>query len=158
MNFLHRISYLLFIFGLIIIFSCKKEVKHEGLIDTPQVNTQKEIFQTGVATWYGPGFDGKKTTSGQLFDMYAFTAAHRTLPFGAIIRVRNTKNNRYVLVRINDRGPVNTKLILDLSKIAANNIDIGRKGSGKVEIEILSVSENPLKKIFEVYWNIGNEE
>ena len=120
------------------------------------IKTQKLIYQHGVATWYGPGFQGRRTSSGQFYDMYKFTAAHRDLPLGSIIRVKNKENDRSVIVLVNDRGPVNTKLILDLSKIAANNLDIPRKGSGKVEIEILGTSSNPLQKIFDVYKNLGN--
>ena len=89
--------------------------------------------------------------------MYCFTAAHLTIPLQTIIRVTNINNNRTVIIRVNDRGPVNTNLILDLSKIAANNLDIPRKGSGKIEIEILGQGDNPMKKIFDVYRNMGNQ-
>lgn len=146
---------IVFIISIILISSCDSEPE-EIKINDFQLKTHKKIYQTGIATWYGPGFNGNRTTSGQLFDMFEFTAAHRKLPFGTIIKVTNVKNNRFVIVRINDRGPVNKNLILDLSKIAAANIDIIRKGSGKVEIEILSITENPLGKIFRTYRNIGN--
>lgn len=121
-----------------------------------QVEAHRVVYQRGIATWYGPGFNGRKTSSGQIYDMYKFTAAHRTLPLGSIIRVTNVENGRQVILLVNDRGPVNQKLILDLSKIAANNLDIVRKGSGKVEIEVLSSSSNPLQKIFETYKNLAN--
>lgn len=141
----------------LLLLACENEKSTDLFSDIPRVKTKKEIFQKGIATWYGPGFDGKKTSSGQVYDMFAFTAAHLELPLGTIIRVRNINNNRSTIVLVNDRGPVNTSLILDLSKIAANNLDIVRKGSGKVEIEVLTTSKNPLKKIFELYRNIGNE-
>ena len=88
--------------------------------------------------------------------MYKFTAAHRTLPLGSLIRVTNVNNNRSVIVLVNDRGPVNKKLILDLSKISASNLDIIRKGSGRVEIELLASTANPLEKIFNTYKNIAS--
>jgi len=120
------------------------------------VHTTKKVYEKGVATWYGPGFDGRTTSSGQIYDMYKFTAAHRTLPLGSLIRVTNVNNNRSVIVLVNDRGPVNKKLILDLSKISASNLDIIRKGSGRVEIELLASSANPLEKIFNTYKNIAS--
>jgi len=146
---------LIFLLIVLFMFSCYDDTD-ETFVETQIIQTEKEVYQKGVATWYGPGFDGRRTSSGQAYDMYAFTAAHRDLPLGSIVRVTNTKNNRSTVVLVNDRGPVNTNLILDLSKIAANNLDIVRKGSGKVEIEVLATSENPLEKIFDVYRNIGN--
>jgi len=139
------------------VYSCSDDDSDEVLMQVPVVKTQKNIYQTGIATWYGPGFDGRKTSSGQVYDMFAFTAAHLYLPLGTIIRVRNVANNRTTVVLVNDRGPVNTSLVLDLSKIAATNLDIVRKGSGKIEIELLTTSENPLEKIFQLYRNVGNE-
>lgn len=135
------------------LWSCSASLSDDMQQD---VHTKKMIYQKGIATWYGPGFDGRKTSSGQIYDMYKFTAAHRTLPLGSIIRLTNLENNREVILLVNDRGPVNKRLILDLSKIAASNLDIVRKGSGNVEIEVLSSSSNPLQKIFETYKNIAN--
>ena len=83
----------------------------------------------GKATWYGPKFHGKSTASGERFDMYKLTAAHRTLPFGTKVRVTNLKNNKSVIVRVNDRGPWGNKnLIIDLSRAAARKIDSERDG------------------------------
>lgn len=146
-----------FLFLVIFIISCSDDAD-DTYMQFPPVKTQKQVYQTGIATWYGPGFDGRRTSSGQPYDMYAFTAAHRDLPLGTIIRVTNVKNNRSTIVLVNDRGPANKNLILDLSKIAANNLDIVRKGSGKVKIEILAKSTNPLEKIFNTYKNIGNQD
>jgi len=145
------------IFVLLIFFLIACSEKVEYIDQFPKVSTAKQIHQTGVSTWYGPGFQGRKTSSGERYDMFCFTAAHRELPLQTIIRVTNVKNHRSVIIRVNDRGPVHTALILDLSKIAANNLDITRKGSGKVELEILGGGKNPLKKIFDVYRNLGNE-
>jgi rare lipoprotein A len=94
-------------------------------------------FQRGKASWYGPGFHGKRTASGERFDMEALTAAHRTLPFGTRIRVRNSQNGREVVVRINDRGPFARGRVLDLSKSAAAQIGLIHRGSGRVELALL---------------------
>lgn len=143
-------------FLLFLVFSCETETDYFENI--PKITTQKTIYQTGIATWYGPGFDGRKTSSGESFDMYCYTAAHLKLPLQTIIRVTNVDNNRVVVVRVNDRGPVNPKLVLDLSKIAATNLDIPRKGSGKIEIEVLAEADmNPMEKLFIIYRNMGNE-
>ncbi len=93
----------------------------------------------GYASWYGggDGFDGLPTASGELFDAYAFTAAHRELPFGTMLRVTSPGTGKSVVVRINDRGPFNYNLILDLSWAAAEQIGIISAGVGPVEIEIL---------------------
>ena len=86
----------------------------------------------GRASWYGPGFHGKRTASGERFDMNELTAAHRTLPFGTRVRVRNTQNGREVVVRINDRGPQVRDRIIDLSKAAAEVLDLLRAGEAPV--------------------------
>ena len=86
----------------------------------------------GMASWYGPGFHGKRTASGERFDMDEFTAAHRTLPFGTRVRVRNTQNGREVIVRINDRGPRISHRVIDLSKAAAAALDLLQAGEAPV--------------------------
>lgn len=86
----------------------------------------------GRASWYGPGFHGKRTASGERFDMNDLTAAHRTLPFGTRVRVRNTQNGREVVVRINDRGPQISDRIIDLSKAAAAALDLLQAGTASV--------------------------
>lgn len=90
--------------------------------------------ETGVASWYGPRFHGKKTASGERFDQWALTAAHRTLPLGALIEVFNVANGRRVVVKINDRGPHTRGVMLDLSKGAAQVLGLIRAGRGKVRI------------------------
>jgi rare lipoprotein A len=89
-------------------------------------------LQRGKASWYGPGFQGKRTASGERFDMNALTAAHRTLPFGTRIRVRNSQNGREVVVRINDRGPWAGDRIIDVSKAAAAALDLLQAGEAPV--------------------------
>ena len=92
----------------------------------------------GKATWYGPGLNGNKTANGEVFDMYGMTAAHKKLPFGTIVVVTNQKNNKSVVVRINDRGPFVSGRIIDLSYGAAYLIDMIRDGVVPVKVEIIS--------------------
>ena len=86
----------------------------------------------GTASWYGPGFHGKRTANGERFDMYAMTAAHRTLPLSSYAEVTNLKNHRSVVVRINDRGPFHGRRAMDLSYAAAKQLGIS--GTGSVQI------------------------
>lgn len=91
----------------------------------------------GMASWYGPGFHGNRSASGEVFNQNALTAAHRTLPFGTIVRVTNLNNGRDVVVRINDRGPFTGGRIIDLSRGAAQEIGLTQSGIGRVRLEIL---------------------
>jgi rare lipoprotein A len=90
--------------------------------------------QHGKASWYGQDFHGKKTSSGEIYNMYAMTAAHKTLPLGTYVRVHNLENNRRVDVRVNDRGPFVRGRIIDLSFTAANAIGLVGPGTAQVEI------------------------
>jgi rare lipoprotein A len=92
----------------------------------------------GLASWYGIRFQGKKTASGRLFDMHEFTAAHKFLPFGTIVKVVNLRNGKEVIVNIIDRGPFSKKRIIDLSHAAAKSIGLVKKGIAKVKIEVIS--------------------
>ncbi len=94
-------------------------------------------YQVGRASWYGKQFDGRATASGEPFDMYQFTAAHRTLPLGTQVRVTNLANGRAIVVRINDRGPWIEGRVLDLSYAAARVIDMHARGVGRVRIDIV---------------------
>lgn len=96
-----------------------------------------EFYQKGEASWYGPGFNGKKTASGETFNMGAYTAAHKKLAFGTKVRVTNLNNNKSVVVRINDRGPYKKGRVIDLSKKAAEKIGLVQSGVVPVKIEIL---------------------
>ncbi|HEU4740719.1 MAG TPA: septal ring lytic transglycosylase RlpA family protein [Meiothermus sp.] len=89
----------------------------------------------GLAAWYGSKFHGRRTASGEPYDMYAFTAAHRSLPFGTRVRVTNPRNGQSVIVRINDRGPFTPGFIIDLSYAAAQRI--GLSGTKQVRLEVL---------------------
>ena len=97
----------------------------------------KGFRQRGIASWYGKDFHGKKTSNGERYDMYAMTAAHKTLPLGTYVRVYNLENNRQVEVRINDRGPFVRGRIIDLSYSAAKEIGIVGPGTARVEVVAL---------------------
>jgi len=99
---------------------------------------QDGATQTGLASWYGPKFDGRRTANGEVFDMNGVSAAHKTLPFGTVIRVKNLENGRSLNVRINDRGPFIKGRIIDLSRGAAQQI--GMLGSGVAHVEIAVVA------------------
>ncbi len=92
--------------------------------------------ETGIASWYGPGFHGKRTANGEVYNMNAQTAAHKTLPFGTWVRVHNLDNGRSTLVRINDRGPFVAGRIIDLSRKAARDIDMVVAGVARVRLTI----------------------
>lgn len=95
-------------------------------------------LKQGIASWYGPEFHGKKTASGEIYDMYAMTAAHKTLPISSYARVTNLENQRSVIVRINDRGPFHGDRVMDLSYAAAKKLDLHEAGSGAVEIKAIA--------------------
>ncbi len=96
----------------------------------------KEPFhQRGLASWYGRKFQGQKTASGEPYDMFKMTAAHKTLPIPSYAKVTNLANGKSVVVRVNDRGPFHSSRIIDLSYAAASRIGIAAKGSGMVEVE-----------------------
>lgn len=91
----------------------------------------------GIASYYGADFHGKRTASGETFDQWKLTCAHRDLPFGTRLRVTNLKNEKSVIVRVNDRGPWVAGRMIDLSYAAAQKIDLIRDGVTRVKIEIL---------------------
>ncbi|KAA0258594.1 septal ring lytic transglycosylase RlpA family protein [Deferribacter autotrophicus] len=100
----------------------------------------KDFEQVGIASWYGIEEHGKLTASGERFNMYSLTAAHKLLPLGSIVHVKNLENGKEVTVRINDRGPFVSGRIIDLSYAAAKKIGIVGKGTAKVKITLLSES------------------
>jgi rare lipoprotein A len=97
----------------------------------------KGFVQDGIASWYGKKFHGRKTSSGETYNMYAMTAAHKTLPLGTWVRVHRTDTGRQIVVRINDRGPFVRGRIIDLSYTAASKLGIVGRGTAPVEIEAL---------------------
>lgn len=94
--------------------------------------------ETGTASFYGSRHHGKRTASGEPFDQHALTAAHRSLPFGTRVQVTNLKNQRSVVVRINDRGPHTRGRLIDLSRAAAQRLDMIRSGTARVRVQSLS--------------------
>jgi rare lipoprotein A len=100
--------------------------------------TSEGYRERGVASWYGPDFHARPTSSGEPYDMYGMTAAHKTLPIPAYARVTNLSNGRSVIVRINDRGPSVANRIIDLSYTAAHKLDMTRAGTAFVEVEVLT--------------------
>ncbi len=96
-----------------------------------------EVFQTGIASWYGDEFQGKRTANGEIYDMYKLTAAHKTLPFNTLVEVKNLDNGERVLVRINDRGPFLKERIIDLSYKAARKIGCDIDGTAPVALRIV---------------------
>jgi rare lipoprotein A len=101
--------------------------------------------ERGVASWYGNKFHGRRTSSGETYDMHLMTAAHRSLPLPSYVEVVNLENNRRVVVRVNDRGPFHANRIIDLSYSAARKLDIVRTGTGLVEIRALTPGLAPAR-------------
>jgi rare lipoprotein A len=104
----------------------------------PALNSQIVGVMSGMASWYGPGFDGNYSASGEVFNASELTAAHLTLPFGTLVRVVNMDNNQSVVVRINDRGPYMHDRVIDISTAAANVIGLISSGVAPVRLEVLS--------------------
>lgn len=108
-----------------------------------------EYTEEGVASWYGIPFDGHRTSNGEIYDMHAFTAAHRTLPFGAVVRVTDLDNGRQTEVRINDRGPFVANRVIDLSLSAAQAVGMVGPGTARVRLEVIA-GPNPQVGFFGV--------
>lgn len=100
---------------------------------------------SGIASYYADDFHGRKTANGEVYDMHALTAAHRTLPFNTMVRVTNLETNMSVVVRINDRGPFKDDRVIDLSMEAAIKIGLISNGTGPVRLEIVSTGD-PLQQ------------
>jgi rare lipoprotein A len=110
----------------------------ESTTPTPPQSPAVLSNLTGMASWYGPGFHGRRSASGEVFNQNALTAAHRTLPFGTRVRVTNLNTGQQVVVRINDRGPYGHGRVIDLSTAAASQIGLRAAGVGRVAIEVLA--------------------
>lgn len=122
-----------------------KPYKIDGTTYTPR--EQFNYTETGVASWYGPGFHTKATANGERYDQSDRTAAHRTLQMPAIVRVTNLENGMSTVVRINDRGPFARNRIIDLSRTAAQEIDIVRAGTARVRVEQLQQESMAVKDV-----------
>jgi len=114
-----------------------------GSVPPPMTSVSTDWSEEGEASWYGPGFHGKRTASGEVYDMEDMTAAHRRLPFGTLVRVENRDNGRRAVVRINDRGPFAHGRIIDLSRAAARQI--GMLGSGTARVRIVVVQPSRMQ-------------
>jgi rare lipoprotein A len=122
--------------------SSKNDDDDNGIIhrlSTAATDAVHKFKQSGIASWYGPGFNGRKTASGETFNTNAMTAAHRTLPLNCFVRVTNKDNGKSVVVKVNDRGPFHANRVLDLSHAAASKLGIN--GTGNVTIERVNAPE-----------------
>lgn len=108
--------------------------------------------QSGIASWYGPNFHTKRTSSGEVYDMYALTAAHKLLPIPSYVEVTNIENNKSVVVKVNDRGPFHGDRIIDLSYAAAKSLNFLNKGTAQVKIKLL---EAPSFQTLKWYLQLG---
>jgi hypothetical protein len=120
--------------------ACGPTISHVAVTGS-QAPTALSIVE-GLASWYGPGFAGRRTASGEIFDPAQLTAAHRNLPFGTFVRVTNLNNNLSVTVRINDRGPFKPDRIIDLSRAAAEEIRMISSGTARVRLEVVRGAAN----------------
>lgn len=107
------------------------------------MNSSKGYVERGIASWYGNKFHGRRTSSGETYDMYAMTAAHKELPLPTYVEVTNLRNGRQVIVRVNDRGPFHENRIIDLSYTAAAKLDIINTGTGLVEVRAIDPRSRP---------------
>jgi len=110
-------------------------------VKAPEADTMP--YQVGLSSWYGEQFQGRPTATGEPYDMYGYTAAHLTLPLGTWVRVTNLRNKRSVVLRINDRGPVISGRILDVSYKAAQTLGFSGQGLCKVRIDVLKPAPEP---------------
>ena len=126
-----------FVVLLLFLSSCSlRHIVSTGYYPYPVMKSvQPGYTQAGIASWYGPNFHGKRTADGEIYNMYAHTAASRTLPFNTIVKVINLNNGRSTIVRINDRGPFVKNRIIDLSYAAAK--DLGMIGTGTAPVKII---------------------
>jgi rare lipoprotein A len=128
---------LLAILGLILVIvlpgaGCARSARETGISASSRVWKEQ-----GIASWYGKKFHGRRTASGERYDMHQLTAAHKTLPFGTRVRVTNLDNGRRVVVRINDRGPFIKGRIIDLSYAAARQVEMLEAGTARVRVEVV---------------------
>jgi peptidoglycan lytic transglycosylase len=103
----------------------------------PMKTVKPGYSQTGIASWYGPGFHGRKTATGEIYNMHMLTAAHDTLPLNSVVKVTNMLNNKHVVVRINDRGPFVDNRLIDLSLASAKKLGLVGPGTAPVRLTVL---------------------
>ena len=123
----------------LIALSPKSEARSPVAIElSPLAAIPEGKYQIGVASWYGQAFQGNTTASGEIFDLNGFTAAHLTLPFGTTIRVTNLKNNKNILLRVNDRGPHIGRRLIDVSWAVARRLGFVHSGTTPVRVEVVT--------------------
>ena len=118
------------IIPLMFLFLSSCDISGNGIMDG-------EFYESGIASWYGDDYHGKPTANGEIYDMEALTAAHKTLPFNSLVRVVNRDNGKTVTVRINDRGPFVEGRLIDLSRKAAREIGIITVGLARVDLYVV---------------------
>lgn len=131
-----KITLFFLCFGLIL--ACSKPGTHSTLKmqDKFGPKAKPDLILNGLASWYGHPFHGRITANGERYNMFELTAAHKSLPFGSMLRVHNLNNDKTIIVRVNDRGPYIGRRILDLSYTAAKNLDMVKDGVINVKIEV----------------------
>ncbi len=131
-------SLLLFLAAAPILAGCGRKIT----VPNPDAVASPGMVEEGIASWYGHPYHGRRTASGETYDMEKLTAAHRTLPFGTQVRVESLANHKSVEVRINDRGPSSMDRLIDLSRAAARRLDMIGPGTARVRLAVLTVLEN----------------
>jgi rare lipoprotein A len=151
--------------GLSVIFwvSCqniqKQEINNSTTDQTEQVNLEENPFQEiGFATWYGIQFQGKSTASGESFDKEGMTASHRSIPFGSVVEVQNLENSKLAKLRINDRGPFQEGVILEVTEKAAKELDFKEDHFAKVGINILEKGDELNKLVKDDTFGVDDED
>jgi rare lipoprotein A (peptidoglycan hydrolase) len=127
---------------------------NESYINISNIGLENSVINhqlQGLASWYGPYFHGRKTASGNIFNQYALTAAHKTLPLGTIVKVTNIKNTRSVVVKINDRGPYIDGRVIDMSKTAAEELKMLDGGIAPVKIDVLKRTSDVIASDNEIF-------
>ena len=116
-----------------------------GLVEEAVVTADRSLVEfvdkgNMRASWYGPGFHGRLTANGEVYDQMSFTAAHKSLKFGTLLKITNPRNNKSVVIRINDRGPYISGRDLDISKAAALELGMVRRGVAKIKVEEIKIA------------------
>lgn len=110
---------------------------------TLPADAKPSVTETGLASWYGPPYHNRRGSNGEVYNMHAMTAAHRTFPLGSIVRVTNVKTGSAALVRITDRGPFIRGRVIDLSLAAAKKVDVWKPGIAEVKVELMESAADP---------------
>ena len=142
---MNRLSISALLIGVVFLFNAcgvSNRASSSNSGTSPRSSKNINSIETGVASWYGPDFHGRQTANGEKYDMHGLTAAHRTLPFNTEVLVENLDNGKTVQVRINDRGPFAKDRIIDLSRGAAEKVEMIGPGTARVRIYIVGGTEN----------------